>query len=251
MKTIELYGKGIVHTFQTLSKGKFLGYFLPALIMGLLLGYYYFKMQAYKEAATSTSSIPFIGGAISWTLGAFTGLIDGAVEFLFEFIVLVCFSPFNSMLSEKYDNYITGNQFDGGFIRVINDILRAIFIIIVAIFLQLAFMFGWWILVKIIPGLEPLTATVNFLTGAFFFGASLFDLTLERYGIGTFASWGYGFRRFLAMIIGGTLFSLMLKIPYAGIILAPGLLTMVTTYVYVYRENKVGEPHIVEEETEE
>ncbi len=246
MKTIELYAKGIVHTFETLSKGKFLGYFVPALIMGLLLGYYYFQMQEVKETANSAGSIPLLGGAISWMLGQFAGLVDSIVEFLFEFIVLVCFSPFNSLLSEKYDNYITGNQFDGGFIRVINDILRAIFIIIVAIFLQMGFMFGWWILTSIVPQLESLTPYVNFITGAFFFGASLFDLTLERYGVGTFASWGYGFRRFLAMIIAGTLFSLLLKIPYAGIILAPGLLTMVTTYVYVHRENKVGEPHIEE-----
>jgi len=247
MKTIELYGKGIVHTFETLAKGKFLGYFVPALVMGLLLGYYYFQMQEIKETANGANSIPLLGGAISWVFGQFTGLVDSIVEFLFEFIVLVCFSPFNSMLSEKYDNYITGNKFDGGFIRVINDVLRAIFIIIVAIFLQMVFMFGWWILTSIVPQLESLTPYVNFITGAFFFGASLFDLTLERYGIGTFATWGYGFRRFLAMFIAGSLFSLLLKIPYAGIILAPGLLTMVTTYVYVYRENKVGEPHIDEE----
>src|SRR6218665_1768276 len=206
MKIVELYYKGTIDTFQNLAKGKFLGYFIPAVIVGLLLGYYYYQTEALRNGVDDANSLPLIGSATSWIMGQFMALLDGIVDYLFEFIVLVCFSPFNSMLAEKYDNQITGNKFDGGFIRIINDVLRAIFIIVVALFLELLFMGVWYVLTKIFPVPMLATEAVNFIIGAFFFGFSLFDIALERYGVGTFASWGYGFKRFLAMIIAGSLF---------------------------------------------
>ena len=248
MKTIELYYKGTIDTFIALSKGKFLNYFIPSVILGLLLGYYFYQMLDVKEAAKDADSLPILGGVFSWIISQFVGLIDFLVESVFEFVVLVCFSPINALLSEKYDNSLTGNKFDGGFIRLINDILRAIFIVIIALFFQLLITGSWYLLTWIVAPLDILTPVVNFIVPAYFFGFSLFDLSLERYGVSTFRSWGYSFKRFLAMVVAGSLFILLLKIPYLGIILAPGILTMITTYVYIHREGKIVQEKIVETE---
>ncbi len=248
MKTIELYYKGTIDTFIALSKGKFLNYFIPSVVLGLLLGYYFYQMLDVKEAAKDADSLPILGGVFSWIIGQFVDLIDFIVESVFEFVVLVCFSPINALLSEKYDNSLTGNKFDGGFIRLINDILRAIFIVIIALFFQLLITGSWYLLTWIVAPLDVFTPVVNFIVPAYFFGFSLFDLSLERYGVSTFRSWGYSFKRFLAMVVAGSLFILLLKIPYLGIILAPGILTMITTYVYVHREGKIVQEKIVETE---
>jgi len=251
MKTIELYYKGTIDTFIALSKGKFLNYFIPSVIVGILLGYYFYEIQAARETAKDADSLPILGGVISWVISNFVDLIDFIVESVFEFVVLVCFSPFNALLGEKYDNSLTGNKFDGGFIRLINDILRAIFIVVIALFFQLLISGSWYVLTKIINPLEAFSPIVNFVVPAFFFGFSLFDLSLERYGVSTFGSWTYSVKRMLAMLIAGSLFILLLKIPYLGIILAPGILTMITTYVYVHRENKLGQDQIIEGEESE
>lgn len=240
IKTLELYYKGIIHTFETLAKGKLIYYFIPSIIMGVFFAYYYFQMAGARSGADSLSEIPLLGGVLSWTIGLFLDGIDAIVGFVFQFIVLVCFSPFNALLAEKYDNQITGNKFDGGFLRIINDVLRAMFIVFISILLDLVFMLGWWILTKIVPPLDAFTDIAYFIANAFFFGFSLFDYALERYNIGTFGTFGYGFKRFFTVTIGGTLFALLMMIPYIGIILAPGLVTMIVTYVYVHKENKVG-----------
>lgn len=240
MKSITLYAKGVSHTFETLFKGKFLLFFIPGAIAGILLAMYFAQTQGIREMASSTEDIPWIGGIIYWFASSIGNFIDWIVEMLFQFVVLVCFSPFNCILAEKYDNYITGNKFDGGFLRIVNDMLRAIFIVIIALTLEMFISGLWWIFTVIFPPLEVLSPAVTFIIPAFFIGFSLFDYALERYGIGTFGTVGYGFKRMLLMIIGGSIFILILKIPYIGIILAPVLATMITTHVYVHRENKLA-----------
>jgi CysZ protein len=239
MKSITLYGKAVAHTFETLFKGKFLLFFIPGAIAGILLAMYYAQTQSIRDVASSTEDIPIIGGIVYWFASSIGSFIDWIVEMIFQFVVLVCFSPFNCILAEKYDNYITGNKFDGGFLRILNDILRAIFIVLISLSLELLLSALWWIFTLAIPPLDAFSPLVNFIIPAFFIGFSLFDYALERYGVGTFGTLSYGFKRMLMMLVGGGLFILMLKIPYIGIILAPVIATMVTTYVYVHRESKL------------
>jgi CysZ protein len=239
MKGITLYAKGISHTFETLFKGKFLLFFIPGVVAGILLAMYFAQTQGIRDLASSTEDIPLIGGVIYWFVGSIGAFIDWIVEMIFQFVVLVCFSPFNCILAEKYDNYITGNKFDGGFLRIVNDMLRAIFIVFISLSLELLVSGLWWVLSFIFPPLDVLSPVVSFIIPAFFIGFSLYDYALERYGIGTFGTIGYGFKRMFLMVLGGGIFILILKIPYIGIILAPVLATMITTYVYVHRENKV------------
>lgn len=239
MKTLKYYGNGIVHTFETLFKGKFLIFFLPGLLAGLALFSYYAGTQSIRDVASSTEDIPYIGGVIYWIVGGIGSIIDFIVDQIFQFVVLVCFSPFNCILAEKYDTYITGNKFDGGLLRIINDVLRAIFIVFMLFIMEWFCLGLWWLLMFMFPFGDTIEDIGFFIIPAFFLGFALFDYALERYNIGVFGTIGYGFTRMLTMIVAGSLFILILKIPYVGIILAPVITTMVTTYVYVHRENKV------------
>lgn len=250
IKSVELYFKGVIHTFETLFKGKFLIFFIPGLIAGALWGIYYWQTKAYRVAITESAEIPYIGGAVSWVFGSLGELVDFLVDQVFKFIILVCFSPFNTVLAEKYDNYITGNKFEGGFLKMLNDILRALFIVTMSFILELALLIVWWVLSFILPFDDVLSPIINFIIPAYFFGFSLYDYALERYGVGTLGSWGYSFKRMFTMILGGSLFVGILEIPYIGIILAPVIATMVTTYVYVHREGKLPTEEPVAAETE-
>ncbi len=241
MKTLQLYISGTVHTFETLAKGKFLFYFVPGLVVSTFLWAYYYQMSEYEQMTKETEEWFMIGGVVSWILEFLGSMLTFLVEQLYMFIVLVCFSPFNCILSEKYDNYITGNKFDGGFVRMLNDLLRALFIVILAIIMEYLFIFVYWIVSGLIPDVigEYIDPIMYFLIPSFFIGFAFYDYSLERYGEGTFSSWGYAFKRMLAMLVAGSLFTLLFKIPYVGIILAPVILTMLSTYVYIHREDKL------------
>jgi len=247
MKTIQLYISGAAHAFETLMKGKFLFYFIPGLVVSIFLWVYYYQMSEYEQMTKETQEWFLIGGAVSWVLDFLGSMLTFLVEQLYMFIVLVCFSPFNCILSEKYDNYITGNKFDGGFVRMLNDLLRAIFIVIISLLLELLVVFGYWLVSLFIPDsiAEYLDPAMGFIIPSFFIGFAFYDYSLERYGEGTFSTVGYAFKRMLAMLIAGSLFTLLFNIPYVGIILAPVILTMLSTYVYVHRENKL-ETQVVE-----
>ena len=240
VKTLEYYANGIIHTFETLFKGKFLIFFLPGLIAGMFLFSYYTGTGGFRDLTSSLEDIPVIGTVLYWIVGGIGSIIDFIVDQVYQFVVLVCFSPFNCVLAEKYDSYLTGNKFEGGFLRIVNDVLRAIFIVILLLIMEWFFLGFWWLLSWIIP--EPFESIGFFIIPAFFIGFAFFDYALERYNIGVFGTIGYGFSRMLTMLLGGTLFVLILKIPYVGIILAPVITTMITTYVYVHRENKVRIP---------
>ncbi len=242
MKTLQIYGNGLIHTFDTLFKGKFLIFFLPGAIAGMLLLFYYAGTQELRDSVSSTESIPYVGGVLHWFASGIGSLIDFFVEQIYQFVILVCFSPFNCILAEKYDSYITGNKFDGGLLRIINDMLRAVFIVFVLLIMEWLCLGGWWLFTFMFPFGDTIRSIGLFLIPAFFIGFALFDYALERYNIGIFGTIGYGFKRMLTMVVGGSLFILILKIPYVGIILAPVIATMITTYVYVHRENKLQSP---------
>jgi CysZ protein len=160
---------------------------------------------------------------------------------VFQFFVLTLLSPFNTVLSEKFDTELTGRKFEGGFIRILNDFLRMILVVILALILEFFLMGVWWILDWILPFgfLSPL---VYFLIGSFFFGFAFYDFSLERHGVGTLGSLGFAFKKPLHMIATGALFQLVFMIPVAGIILAPVLLTMISTAVYVKMHEKPVAP---------
>lgn len=233
IKAIQLHLDGIRTTAETLGKGKFLIFFLPGLIIGIIALYFYWQANTLLDAAHAVDEIPLVGGFLSGTVDGIFDFFTFIANEFYKFLLLVCLSPVNCILSEKYDNYLTNNKFDGGLVRIINDVLRAIFIVIIVLVMEYFTLFLWWLLTFLIPMDEYLTPIVQFLISSFFLGFAFYDYSLERYQKGTLSSLGFSFSNMGIVVLTGALFSALYAIPYIGIIIAPVLLTMIATVVYV------------------
>ena len=88
-------------------------------------------------------------------------------------------------------------------------------------------------------GLDALDPYMYHIIAAFFFGFSFYDFALERYQEGVGSSLYFAFEKPIAMILTGTIFLLIYKIPYVGIPIAPVLAIMVSTVVYLYDQKKL------------
>lgn len=233
VRAIRLHLDGIRSTAETLGKGKFLFYFLPGIIIGLIYWYVFMRATSLADSAQSMNSIPLVGSILASTVDGVSSFLGFIATEFYKFLLLVCLSPVNCILSEKYDNYLTSNKFDGGIVRIINDVLRAIFIVIIILVLEYLTLFVWWLLTFLIPMDELLTPIVQFLISSFFLGFAFYDYSLERYAKGTFSSLGFSFKHMGTVTLTGALFSAIFAIPVVGIIVAPVLLTMISTVVYV------------------
>ncbi len=231
---------GIEQVAKTLLKGKFLWFFVPGLIVGLI--YFYFQWQAQRvhdNITNVTDAIPLVGSAVSWAADGIFGIFDLITSEFYKFVVLVVLSPVNCILSEKFDSYLTGKEYKFDFIRLLNDFLRMILIVISALLMEYIFLGIWWLFSLIIP--DFLGETIFFLIASFFVGFSFYDYSMERYGLNFFKSWGMGFSKMSYMLITGGIFTLLIKIPAIGIITAPVLTAMLSTAVYILM-NKKAEP---------
>src|SRR4051812_46413998 len=111
MKAIRHHIYGIQATFESLSKGQLLIYFLPGLIIGVLFWFVFSSTASLSESAESLDSVPLVGEYATSAVKGTLGLFDAILMEIFKFTVLTLLSPFNCFLSEKFDNQLTGNKF--------------------------------------------------------------------------------------------------------------------------------------------
>lgn len=232
---------GIEQVAKTLFKGKFLLYFIPGLIVGLIYLYLQFQARRIMAVAHLGDDIPIVGSAISWLADGVFSIFDLIVSEFYKFVILVVLSPVNCILSEKFDSYLTGREYKFDLIRLVNDFLRMILIVISALFLEYVFLVIWWIFSWILP--DFIGEAMFFLIASFFVGFSFYDYSMERYGLNFFKSWGLGFSKMSYMLITGGIFTLMIKIPVVGIIAAPVVISMLSTAVYVLMKAKETTPN--------
>lgn len=227
---------GIEQMAKALLKGKFWWFFVPGAIVGLI--YFYFQWQAQRalEIAHIADGVPVVGTAVGWLADGIFGIVDLIMSEFYKFVVLVVLSPVNCILSEKFDSYLTGREYKFDFVRLLNDFLRMILIVISALFLEYVFLAIWWVFSWVMP--DFIGESVFFLIASFFVGFSFYDYSMERYGLNFFKSWGLGFSRMSYMLITGGIFTLLIKIPAIGIIVAPVLTAMLSTAVYILMNKK-------------
>lgn len=221
---------------KTLLKGKFLWFFVPGLIIGLIYLYYQWQAQKALALVHAADDIPVVGTAIGWVADSVFSIFDLIISEFYKFVILVILSPVNCILSEKFDSYLTGKKYEFSLIRLFNDFLRMILIVISALFLEYLFLAVWWILSWILP--DFIGEALFFLIASFFVGFSFYDYSMERYGLSFFKSWGVGFARMSYMLITGGIFTLLIKVPAIGIIAAPVLTAMLSTAVYILMNKK-------------
>lgn len=227
---------GIEQVAKALLKGKFLLFFIPGLIVGLIYLYFQWQAQRVLSIVHVADEVPVVGSAISWLADGVFSIFDLIVSEFYKFVILVVLSPVNCILSEKFDSYLTGKEYKFDFIRLLNDFLRMILIVISALFMEYLFLGIWWLFSWVLP--DFIGETVFFLIASFFVGFSFYDYSMERYGLNFLKSWGMGFSRMSYMLITGGIFTLMIKIPAIGIIAAPVLTAMLSTAVYILMNKK-------------
>lgn len=225
-------------SIEQLAKGKIWLYALPSLIVALLFYGIFNFFNNLSDDASTLDSIPLVGGYITSGVQQTIGFASWITDLFYKFFILTLLSPVNCLLSEKIDNEVTGAKFNGGFIRIMNDLLRAIFLLFFTFLLNVLVMSVWWF-ISWIFGIHLLDGIVYFLISSFFIGFSFYDFSLERYDIGFFGTVGFGFEKMAYMLLTGGLFSLIYMIPHLGLILAPFLLTIVSTIVYLKMNNKI------------
>jgi CysZ protein len=250
MKTFSYHLEAIIATFKTLIKGRFLVFFVPGLAIMLLFLTISSLGSAYNEFTEKASDVSYIGGFIggifSW-IGDMFGFIFKEIQ---KFFILVLLSPVMSILSENYDAYLTGQKYKFDVLKLFNDILRAVFVVFIALILEFCLFILLNVFLLLIPDvIQPdfLRPLLLFISASFFVGFSFYDYSLERYSVGTFGSIGFSFSNILTMVLTGSIFTLIFMVPYIGIPIAPVLTVMISTVVYIkIRGIKVYEDGYVE-----
>lgn len=245
MKSINFHIKAIIEVVYQLSKGKYWIYFIPGLVLTLIYFFLTYRANSIVESVSILERIPFFGSYINQVVSAAFSLIGFIVEQIYIFAIITLLSPFNTYLSEKLDTELTGQTFKSDFGRIINDFVRMIFIVFIALTLEFVLIGTWWVFAWIFGISDTIYTVISFLMASFFFGFSFYDHSLERYNIGVFGSIGFSFQKMLLVTITGALFQLIYYFPYTGgtpyigIFIAPVLTTMISTVVYLYHLKKL------------
>lgn len=224
--------------FEELKAGNFLLFFLPGVVASV------FFLSIYSLTAETTSLfdfleyIPLIGSYLSGGVSKTFGLIMFLMLQIYIFFLLTILSPFNTVLSEKLDAKLTGKEYVFDFGQVMLDLLRMIFVVFIALFLEYFTMVIYWILSWILH-LDFLDTIAYILISAFYFGFSFYDYSLERHKQGVFTSLGFAFKNMGIVTLTGLCFLLLFYFPYVGVILAPVITTMIATVVYLKKNQLI------------
>jgi CysZ protein len=237
MRSIQYHVEGIVKTIQALLQGKYLIYFIPGTIITIIYWYIMYRAASIADSIsleTGYSLIDKVTGVIDTGIDYFFSFIALISEQIYIYVIITLLAPFGTFLAEQFDTQLTGKKFEGGFIRLINDFFRMVLVVIIAITLEFGFMLLYWMFSWLFP--DIVDTIVYHLIAAFFFGFSFYDFHLERYRIGVLGSLGYAFENMWTMVITGSIFLLIFSIPFVGIPLAPILIIMISTVVYLRKE---------------
>lgn len=219
---VNIHFIGLKKVFILLFSGKYLIYFLPGILITLI-----FKVVFSYTYLEETN------------LNSFSGILNSVLSQLYLFFLLTILSPINAIVSNKLDQQITGDLYLSSLRVFITDLFRMIFIVMISIFLELIIMVFCWVLSYFLD-ISFINKSIFFIISSFFFGLSFYDYSLERHRLNVFSSVLFSFKNPLKMIIAGSIFLFFSFIPLVGIILAPIILTMMTTIVYLYSIKKIS-----------
>lgn len=232
MNKLQLHIEALERTMFFLKKGEYLKFFFPGVIIALLFWQVFLVTETINDTFSFVKSIPLIGDFLYSIIGGTIGVIRFILEQLFIFFILTLLSPFNTILSEKLDAAISGKVYKFDPTQIPADLLRMIVIVTIALMLELLATGVYWAASGII-GFHLLDTPVYFIIAAFFYGFSFYDYSLERDRIGIGGSITYAFKNSFLIVLTGTIFLLLYKIPFIGVIIAPVITTMISTIVYL------------------
>lgn len=229
MKLFTNHINSIIESLKLLAKGKFLLFFIP----GILVSFIFFLISAFVhfifDLLSYTGEIPWIGESLKMGVESVDGWSEVALIYILQFVVLTLLSPFNTLLSEKLENEITGSKFSSGLKQIIKDMIRMFQILLLGLVIDIFLFIIWDLTVANIFNVEAITPYYLLVINSFWFGFAFYDFSLERHKIGSGKSYGFAIKHFGYMIVTGALFTTLLQLPYFGVAIGSVLITMIST----------------------
>lgn len=170
---------------------------------------------------------------VAWVLRIAVGYLLFVAN---KYIVLVLLSPLLAYASERAEEVLTGRRSPFSFRQLMRDALRGALIALRNGILELAITAGICVLTFFVPLLVPVSFVLLFLVSAYFYGFSMFDYVYERRRMRIGESTRAVNRQAGAVIANGMLFSLLMKVPLVGLMLAPVMASAGASITVVRRE---------------
>jgi len=208
-------------------------YFIFPLVFNLIL----FLVGFFSISALGDQVITWLNDGMNieawdfwgsgFVIGALKGFIWIVIRILFfllyaylgGYIIIILMSPVFAFLSEETERIITGESVPFNLVHFGHDIVRGVLLAMRNLAFELLITLLLFI-VSFIPVVGYFTAIALFLVSAYFYGFSFLDYTLERRRFKIASSVQF-MRRNKGLAIGnGFVFSLVLLIPYIGVMLA-------------------------------
>ena len=233
---IQPFIKSVVTYFRALgfitSRGLW-KYFVWSGIIGLgifvVLGYI---MKTWISPFISST----VGGWLPWdfewifTATEWLTFAIGGILFLsiFKYLMIIATAPLMSVLSERVEREITGQDIKRSFImNVVPDLLRSVRIVIRSLFRELFFT-ALILLLGLFPLFSLISGVLIFLVQGYYAGFGNFDYWAERHF--TYRETIRELKTRKGLLTGnGLIYVLLLAIPIAGAFLAPPLSTVAAT----------------------
>ncbi len=211
------------------SKGLWWTFFVP-LVMNILLFIGGYNLVSSLTSAIQDWVLNLVGlkGNDFFLSSVLTGFLSGVIWILLKvlffflfayvggYITLILLSPLFAYLSAKTEKIISGKTypFDGD--QWMRDLVRGILIALRNLFIQLGWMFLFFLL-GFIPVIGWLGAIFLFIVSAYFYGFAFIDYTSERRKMKIHESVQFVRANKWLAISNGFIFCLFLLLPFCGV----------------------------------
>lgn len=233
MNVLRDHLQNLLTSFKLLGQGKFLVYFIP----GILVSFFFFLLVSIFHFIFGlldyAGEIPWIGSSLRTGVAAMDTWSEVALIYILQFVILTLLSPFNTLLSEKLENEITGSTFNSGWSQIVKDIIRMMGILLIGLLVDVVLYILWDLTIANIFNVDSITPFYLLLINSFWFGFAFYDFSMERHKISSKDSYGYALKHFGYMILTGVIFTFLLRLPYLGVAIGSVLMTMVATLNFI------------------
>jgi uncharacterized protein involved in cysteine biosynthesis len=222
------------HTIQLLKIQRLYLFVLP----GILVTIAYWSIR-YSLGWTTEEIIPEDAGWLQRFLGWLSETGKWVLMLTYQFFMITVLSPVMGILAEQAETELTGKTTEGGLQRLLANLLRTIGIGLSAFVASIS-IFLVWGLIAWIGGLSHLTPYLLFFVNSFFIGFAYLDYALERESYSIVKSWRFAISHSWKLVGAGMLFYGIFYLPIVGPVLAPFLITLISTAWWVQFQNNLN-----------
>lgn len=235
-KQIGIGFKGYFKAIELLFSKGYMKFMLFPLLLNILIFWVGISQISDLSVVARESFINWVDIAnadfwgASFLQGALSGVITVIIYVMFfityallgGYIIMIILSPLFSIISEKTERLLMDGEIDYPFNLkyFVKDIVRGVGIALRNVFIELGILLIVFILGLIFSFISWIGIIFMFFVSAYFYGFSYMDYTNERNRLSVKESVSFMRKYKWIAIINGSLFALVLFIPYVGVALS-------------------------------